>query len=89
MFQRDCLDTCSFEYCIGYACVSYFCICPCSAQLSMFHMEKSSRNTRIIIIIIIIIIKLSYSVVLVTVWRVIYSNQSFCSNSPLLSACHM
>ena len=37
-----------------YACVSYFCICTCSAQLSMFHMERRSRNTVIIIIIIII-----------------------------------
>ena len=36
-----------------YACVSYFCICTCSAQLSMFHMERRSRNTLIIIIIII------------------------------------
>ena len=33
-----------------YACVFYFCICTCSAQLSMFHMEKCSRNTLIIII---------------------------------------
>ena len=33
-----------------------FSICTCSAQLSMFHMEKRSRNTLIIIIIIIIII---------------------------------
>ena len=33
-----------------YACVLYFCICTCSAQLSMFHMERSSRNTLIIII---------------------------------------
>ena len=32
-----------------YACVSYFCICICSAQLSMFHMERRSRNTLIII----------------------------------------
>ena len=39
-----------------YACVLYFCICTCSAQLSMFHMERCSRNTLIIIIIIIIII---------------------------------
>ena len=36
-----------------YACVSYFCICTCSAQLSMFHMKRHSRNTLIIIIIII------------------------------------
>ena len=35
-----------------YACVSYFCICTCSVQLSMFHMERRSRNTLIIIIII-------------------------------------
>ena len=33
------------------ACVSYFCICTCSAQLGMFHMERRSRNTHIIIII--------------------------------------
>ena len=33
-----------------YACVLYFCICTCSAQLSVFHMEKRSRNTLIIII---------------------------------------
>ena len=37
-----------------YACVSYCCICTCSAQLSMFHMDRRSRNTLIIIIIIII-----------------------------------
>ena len=37
-----------------YACVLYFCICTCSAQLSMFHMESHSRNPLIIIIIIII-----------------------------------
>ena len=34
-----------------YACVLYFCICTCSAQLSMFHMESRSRNKLIIIII--------------------------------------
>ena len=32
-----------------YACVLYFCICTCSAQLSMFHMERRSRNTLIVI----------------------------------------
>ena len=39
--------------------VSYmrvFCICPCSAQLSMFHLVGHSRNMPIIIIIIIIVI---------------------------------
>ena len=35
-----------------YACVLYFCICTCSAQLSMFHVERRSRNTLIVIIII-------------------------------------
>ena len=35
-----------------YACVLYFCICTCSAQLSMFHMERRSRNTLIITTII-------------------------------------
>ena len=39
-----------------YVCVLYFCICLCSAQLSMFHMERRSRNMLIIIIIINIII---------------------------------
>ena len=34
----------------SYACVLYFCICTCSVQLSMFHMERGSRNTIIIII---------------------------------------
>ena len=53
MFQHDYLDTYCFDL---YACVLHFCICICSAQLSMFHMERRSRNTLIIIIIIIIII---------------------------------
>ena len=44
-----------------YASVFYFCICTCSEQLNMFHMEKHSRNT--IIIIIIIIIRVGQSVV--------------------------
>ena len=42
--------------CSGFLFVCLFFICPCSAQLSMFHMEWRSRNTLIIIIIIIIII---------------------------------
>ena len=41
---------------VSYACVLYVCICTCSAQLSMFHMERRSRNTLIIIIITIIIV---------------------------------
>ena len=35
-----------------YTCVLYFCICTCSAQLSMFHMERCPRNMLIIIIVI-------------------------------------
>ena len=31
-----------------YACVLYFCICTCLAQLSMLQMERCSRNTIII-----------------------------------------
>ena len=34
-----------------YAYVLYFCICPCSAQFSMFHLERRSRNMLIIIIL--------------------------------------
>ena len=37
-----------------YACVLYFSICTCSAQLIIFHMKRRSRNTLIFIIIIII-----------------------------------
>ena len=51
MFQHDYLDTYCFE-CLICIC----CIWTCSAQLSMFHMERRSRNTLIIIIVIIIII---------------------------------
>ena len=46
-----------------FACVLYFCTCTCSAQLSMFHMERRS----IIIIIIIIIISLQKK------WPIIYT----------------
>ena len=34
-----------------HACVLYFHICSCSAQLSMIHMERRSRNMLITIII--------------------------------------
>ena len=32
-----------------YACVLYFCICSCSVQLSLFHMERRCRKTLMII----------------------------------------
>ena len=38
-----------------YACFSYFCICTYSAQLSMFHMERRSRNALIIILLLLLI----------------------------------
>ena len=50
MFKHDYLDTYCFE-CL-HAFVLYICICTCSAQLSMFHMERCSGNMLIIIIII-------------------------------------
>ena len=57
MFQHDYLDTYCFECLISMCFV--FCIFTCSAQLSMFHMERRSRYTLIIIIIIIIIITIA------------------------------
>ena len=60
-----------------YACVLYFCIWTCSAQLSMFHMERHSRNTLIIIIIIIIIIH-------VQIWR---DEDEVCQLQPVGDAC--
>ena len=41
-----------------YACILYFCICTCSAQLSMFDMGKRSRNPIITIIIIVVVVVL-------------------------------
>ena len=35
-----------------YACVIHFCFCTCSVLLSMFHVERCSRNTIIIIFIV-------------------------------------
>ena len=35
-----------------YACVLYFHICTCSVQVSMFHMERHSRNMFTIIIVV-------------------------------------
>ena len=52
MFEHDCLGTCLKLH----TCVLYFCICTCSAQLSVFHTKRRSRNTLIIITTIIIII---------------------------------
>ena len=39
-----------------YICVLYFCVCTCSAQLRMFHMDRRSRNTLIIIIIVVVVV---------------------------------
>ena len=50
-----------------YACVLYFCICTCSAQLIMFDMERHSRNSLIIIIIIIVIIIIIIIIIIVII----------------------
>ena len=49
MFQHDYLDTYCFE-CLIYMCYVflYCCFHICSMQLSMFHMERRSRNTPIL-----------------------------------------
>ena len=52
MFQHNYLDGAPAVLSDLCAYVLYFCICTCSAQLSMFHMERRSRNTLIIIIIV-------------------------------------
>ena len=64
-----------------YACVLYFCICPCSAQLSMFHMERRSRNTLIIIIIIIIVINII--IIIIIIIAVVYRTRDICISFPV------
>ena len=49
MFEHPCFGHMLFW--VSYMYV--FCICTCSVQLSMFHMERCSRNTLFTIIIII------------------------------------
>ena len=58
-----------------YACVLYFCICTCSAQLSMFHMERRSRNTLIIIIKIMIIIMI---IIIIVFFSFFLTHRSLC-----------
>ena len=41
-----------------YACVLYFCICPCSTQRSMSHMERRSTNTLIMMIMMMMMEKM-------------------------------
>ena len=54
-----------------YACALYFCICACSARLSMFHTGRRSRNTLIVIVInssiIIIIIIINIIIIIIVV----------------------
>ena len=52
MLEHDSPHSCAVLG-VLYACVLYFCVYTCSAQLSMFHMERRYRNTIITIIIII------------------------------------
>ena len=46
------------------ACVLYFCICTCSEQLSMFHMERRSRNTLLLLLLLLIILLLFFLLLL-------------------------
>ena len=46
---------CKYNEQVQYS-ISNIEFCTCSAHLSMFHMERRSRNTLIITIIIIIVI---------------------------------
>ena len=57
MFQHDCLDTCCFECLIGMCFV--FAPVQCKKKMSMFHMERCSRNKLIIIIIIMVPISMA------------------------------
>ena len=49
MFEHDIVWTLAVLG-ASYACILYFCIYSCSTQLSLFHLERCSRNTIIIII---------------------------------------
>ena len=37
-----------------YACVLHFCICTCSAQLSMFHMERRSKICSLLLLLLLL-----------------------------------
>ena len=50
MFEHDCLDT----RCFGCLMCMFFCICTCSVQLSMFHMERRYRNMLIILLLLLL-----------------------------------
>ena len=75
---------------VFYACVLHFCTCTCSVQLSMFHMERRSRNTLIITIIISIIISITQSkgsncVVWINLYPcTVLKSKSGCHLTPLL-----
>ena len=57
-----------------YACVLYFCICTCSAQLSMFHKERRSRNTLLLLLLLLLLLAVVVGVVVVII---IIINASF------------
>ena len=50
-----------------YACVLYFCICTSSAQLSMFHMERRSRNTLLLLILTITLFFITIVIIFIIV----------------------
>ena len=40
---------------VFFACVLYVCICTCSAQLGMLHMERRFKNTFIVMLMMILL----------------------------------
>ena len=50
-----------------YAYVSYFCICTRSAQLSMFHMERHSRNTLILLLLLLLLLIIIIIIIIITI----------------------
>ena len=58
-----------------HACVLYFCICTCSAQLSMFHMERRSNNTLFI----------TFIALFATNWTACHMHCSFSARQPVKS----
>ena len=61
---------------VSYACVLYFCVFTCSLQLSMFHMERRSRNTLIIIVVVVVVVVIVVVVIIIMIimLKIRYSN---------------
>ena len=44
----------------------YFCIIICPVQLSMFHMERRSRNAIVVVVVVVIIIIIIIIVIIIS-----------------------